>query len=147
MPRFPESLRRPAQILGTNQGTLHTLYAHVQALLDLQGVIRAVVPGDVYVASCDAAVIHLITPSPALATRLRYGHRKLIAALRDKAGIDLQQVKVSVRPNYVPPQPRLRPAKPLSPENARHLASTAKYIEDDSLRIALIRLSDRASKP
>lgn len=148
MPRIPDSIKNPTQILGARSGTLHSLYAHARELLTLQTRVRSLVPGDVYVASLDAgtATLHLVTPSSALATRLRYNQRKLIAALySDKQPVE--NLKVSVRPDPVPAQPQLREPKPLSEKNAEHLASTAQYIEDDALRKALMTLASRGTKP
>ena len=148
MPRIPDSIQSPSQILRTGRGTLHHLIDHARELLDIQQHVRQVVPGTVYVAALDADCLHLITPSSALATRVRYNQRKLLAALRQRTGKSIVRVKVSVRPEQIPAAPREpRAAHPLSPEAAQHLASSAKYIEDEDLRKAIIRLSNRALGP
>lgn len=104
-------------------------------------------PGDIYVAHCSPDELHLITPSSALATRLKYNQRKLVAQLRQVAGVTTARIRVSVRPDYLSaPRPEPAAAIPLSAENARHIASAAKYIEDEDLRKALINLSKRANE-
>lgn len=145
MPRIPESVRKPTQIIGQKTGTLQSLYNHARHLLALQAKVRAMVPGDIYVAAFDDGILHLITPSSALATRLRYHQHKLIETLRRKDRLQIGKLKVSVRPDPIPADPTHHEAIPLSPENAHHMALAAKYIEDDGLRKAMIRLSRRTS--
>ncbi|XOV87305.1 MAG: hypothetical protein ACFHX7_20490 [Pseudomonadota bacterium] len=140
MPRIPQSIQNPHQILNTRRGSLHRLYTHTQELLRVEQKIAHLMPANVHVAALDNEVLHLVTPTPALATRVRYQSRKIIAVL----GLPLKTVKVSVRPEAPATAERRRPPLPMSAENARHLADTAKYIEDKGLREALIRLSNRA---
>ncbi len=140
MARIPESIQNPHQILNTGRGSLHRLYTHAQELLRVEQKIAHLMPANVHVAALDNEILHLVTPSPAAATRVRYQSRKIIAAL----GLPLKSVKVSVRPETPTPLQRKRPPLPLSAENGQQLADTAKYIEDEGLREALIRLSNRA---
>ncbi|MEX0943509.1 MAG: DciA family protein [Pseudomonadales bacterium] len=144
MPRIPDSIRKPTQIIGQKTGTLQNLYSHARELLALQAKVRAMVPGDIYVAAFDDGILHLITPSSALASRLRYHQPKLIETLRRKDKLSIGKLKVTVRPDPIHTDPPQREAIPLSPENAHHMALAAKYIEDDGLRKAMIRLSHRA---
>lgn len=146
MPRIPDSVRNPGEILRGKAGTLHNLYVHADKLLQLQSLVRQIVPGDVYVAAFDSGTLHLITPSSALATRLKYNQKKLISLIRQQANYPVAGIKVSVRPDPAPASPATRAAATLSPASARHLAATAKYIEDAGLRKALIQLSNRARK-
>lgn len=146
VPRIPDSVRNPREILRRKTGTLHNLYTHADKLLQLQSLVRQIVPGDVYVAAFDAGTLHLITPSSPLATRLKYNQKKLISLIRQRANYPVANIKVSVRPDPSPARPQARPAAVLSPASARHLASTAKYIEDAGLRKALIQLSNRGRR-
>lgn len=141
MTRIPDSIRTPQQILG---GSLQTLYDHARSLLELQAKVRSIVPGDIYVAACESGTLHLVTPSAGLATRVRYNQRKLIARLHQPGKYLIERVKVSVRPDSVLQRPDVRNALPPSLESGRHIEATAKYIEDEGLRKALIRLAGRA---
>jgi len=119
---------------------------HARTLLALQGYIRNIVPGDIFVAACDAGYLHLVTPSSALATRIKYNQRKIIAQLRAKTGGHIERISVSVRPELTKPEVPTSPAAdPLSPDNARLMASAAQYIEDEGLRKALLRLAGHTS--
>lgn len=72
----------------------------------------------------------------------------MVALLRQQAGVNVEQIRVSVRPDYLPaPTPERPGAIPISAENARHIASSAKYIEDADLRKALINLSKHTEDP
>lgn len=139
-------MKRPSQILDRPTSTLHHLYAHSRELLQLQAIVRNLIPGEIFVASCKDRTLHIITTSSALATRLRYRQRTLVSSLRRKASHwDIEDIRISVRPEIrLEPRKTENPAIPPSPENARQLLSTAKYIEDEALRKALIRLSRRA---
>ena len=144
MPRIHDSIKNPRQILGSAPGALHRVLDHARQLLDVQARIREIIPGDIFVAACDDQCLHLITPSSALATRVKYNQRKLLAAFGHH-GRSITRIKVSVRPEYRRPDKAApRSAKTISPENARHLTSVAKYIEDEALRKALLDLSKRA---
>ena len=144
MPRIHDSIKNPRQILGSAPGALHRVLDHARQLLDLQTRVREILPGDIFVAACDDKCLHLVTPSSALATRVKYNQRKLLAVLGDH-GRSITRIKVSVRPEYHrTDKPAPRSANAISPENARHLASVAKYIEDEALRKALLDLSKRA---
>lgn len=147
MPRIHDSIKDSRQILASSSASLHRLWDHANRLLALQQEVRRLVPDDIYVAACEGDCLHLVTPSSALATRVKYNQRKLVAMLgHHRKGIT--RIKISVRPDYF----KLRRDTPsvansISPENARHLASAAKYIEDEDLRKALLRLSNRTSSP
>jgi len=54
---------------------------------------------------------------------------------------EIDHVQYAIRPSYDPPSCETS-AQPISAENARHIASVAKYIEDEPLRKALLKLSE-----
>ncbi len=135
------SPQRPSQILGKST-VLKNLYNHTKELLSIQDVIRKHLTTDIHVAAYKGQTLHLIAPSSAVATQLRYRQRNIIALLRQQYPID--KLKVSVQPSEPEPPQILNPAIPPSAENARQIADTAKYIEDEGLRKALIKLSKRA---
>lgn len=140
MPRIPDSIKSPKQIL-SGRGALGRLYRHANELLNVEKRVRAEVNGDVRVAGFESGALHLVTPSAALATRLRYQQRRFIGVL-EVAGARVTSLKVSVRPEaFTRNEPPPREAKPLSPANSRRVTETAEYIEDDDLREALLRLA------
>ncbi len=145
MPRFPESVKKPTEIL-KGRGTIGRLYRHARELLALQERISNLVPGDVRVAAFEDGTLHLVTPSSALATRLRYQQRRFIGAL-EFDGKPVSAVRVSVRPELAERyEPEPGPAPKMSAANASQIAETAKYIEDEALRAAIMRLSTRSEQ-
>ena len=150
VPRIPKSIRSPKQLFQRSNGTLNTIFSHDSALLTIESVVTNVVtnivPGEFQVASFNNGILHLITPSAALATRIKYSQRALISALRQRRNpYIVKKIKISVRPDIPERTETIRSAKPPSAENARYMADAAKYIGDESLRKALIKLSERAS--
>jgi len=144
MPKIHKSLKRPNQILKNPKGALKKIYSKTQDLLMIQSIIRKFIPANVSVASFDDHTLHLITNSSATATQIRYRQRNIITATRRLGGqFDIDNIKVSVRPDEPQFSPQLREPIPLSAENARQLAETAQYIEDEGLRKALFKLSKR----
>ena len=137
------SFKQPIQILGKSSALKH-LYTHAKELLAIQELINNHVKGDVHVAAITQSTLHLVTQSSAVATQLRYRQRNLIALLRHQYRID--NLKVSVRPSEPPKANRHASALLPSAKNAKQLADTAKYIEDEGLRKALISLSKRGLK-
>jgi len=133
---------------------LNKIFSKSQDLIQLQNALRQTFPGEVYVASLSEGTLHLITPSASLATRLKYRHSAIKAALQQiplsgagsqnrREVLQIEQIKVSVQPNYKPPVSPERSAIAPTPQTARLIAETAQYIEDEPLRKALIRLSKR----
>lgn len=146
MSRIPKSLKQADQILKNSNGLLHKVYSQSLDLLEIQAVIRKFVPANVYVASIRNNTLHLITSSAATATQITYRQRNIISATRrHDARFEVNKLKVSVRPEDPEFKLPSREAIPPSPENARLLAETAKYIEDGALRKALIKLSKRGN--
>ena len=144
MSRIHKSLKLADQILKNPKGLLNKVYSQSRDLLAIQSVIRKFVPSNVYVASIRNETLYLITNSAATATQITYRQRNIIAATRRVgAQFEVNNIKVSVRPED--PEFKLPPREPIPPsvENAHQLATTAKYIEDPALRKALIKLSRR----
>jgi hypothetical protein len=137
------AFKQSGQILSQAKGTLHRLLVRTDDLILLQRLVRKVVAGDIFVASLDQGQLHLITPSAALATRLKYSQKTVIASLiQRKNPYPVDSMKISVRPDYIPPAKPERHTTPVSQANAEHIAETAQYIEDEALRKALFRLSN-----
>ena len=148
MPKIPSSIKRTSQLLQQSRGSLKAIFNHTQELLAIETVVRNVLDCDEHnsaqVASFSKGSLHLITSSAALATRIKYSQRSMIAALRRlKKPYFIKTVKVSVRPEFHKAPPVTRSALAPSAENARYIANAAKYIGDEPLRKALIKLSDR----
>lgn len=138
--RIPKSLSQPAQIL-RRSSMLKDLYARANVLLSVQNTVRRLVGAEVAVASCDDGALHIVTDSGAVATRLRYRQRAIIAEIRQHSHLDIDSLKVTVQPKEVAPRPDIPVRTPPSAKNARQITETAKYIEDEELRKALIRLA------
>ncbi len=154
MARKPKYFKDPAQMFSRPRSRLNKIFSKSQDLIQLQNALRQTFPGEVYVASLSEGILHLITPSASLATRLKYRQKAIKVSLEQMplpgAGsnhrrevLQIKQIRVTVSPNYRPPEPPQRSAIAPSPETARLIAETAQYIEDEPLRKALIRLSKR----
>jgi hypothetical protein len=137
------AFRRPGQILSQANGTLNRLLAKTNDLILLQRLVRKIVAGDIFVASLEHGQLHVITPSAALATRLKYNRKAVIASLQQRKNpYTIDSIKISVRPDYTASIKSERHMPHVSLSSAEHIAETAQYIEDDALRKALFRLSD-----
>lgn len=142
MTRVPKTIKSARQILAGSNHILQSLYVQSLELASLEQIVRQFVPEDISVASFDNHVLTLVTSSSAVSTRVRYRQRNIITALkRASRGLAVESIKIIVRPEIKPePRPE-RALPPISPENARHIEETAKYIQDEPLRKALLRLS------
>jgi len=154
MARHPKYFKDPKQLFARPRSKLNKIFSHSQDLIALQNTLRQTFPGEVYVASLVEGTLHLVTPSASLATRLKYRQKAIkdsleqlnfqdTGAKHQKKAIHVEQIKISVRPNFKPPTPPTRYAIPPTPQTARLIAETAQYIEDGPLRKALLRLSKR----
>ncbi len=142
--RISGSLKRPKDILTNQKGILSRVYKQSRELLAIQAVIQESLPDSVYVASIQNGCLHLVTSSSSTATRIKYGERNLVTSLRNRGkGLDISKITVSIRPEQ--PETKLTAPEPMpiSRESAEQLSNTAKYIEDEPLRNALINLSKR----
>jgi hypothetical protein len=152
MARLTKYYKDPKQLFSRPRSRLNKIFSHTQNLIQLQNALRRTFPGEVYVASLEEGTLHLITPSASLATRLKYRQSAIKAALEGveilgsqnrKTTIQVEQINISVRPNFKLPTPLTKPAIAPTRQAARHIAETAQYIEDEPLRKALIKLSKR----
>ena len=83
----------------------------------------------------------LLTAKSTQATQIRYRQRSIISALR-RRGLEVSSLKIKVQPIFSAKKPE-DSERYLTPQNASQLQQTAAYIEDESLRNALIKLSKR----
>ena len=154
MARHPNYFKDPTQLFTRPRSRLNKIFSHSQDLITLQNALRQTFPGEVYVASLVDGTLHLVTPSASLATRLKYRQSAIKASLEQvflhgsgsknrKEAVHVEQIKISVRPNFKPPTPPTRSAIAPTPQTAKLIAETAQYIEDEPLRKALLRLSKR----
>lgn len=145
MPEIPQSIKLPKQILQRRKGALGAIHHQIRTLLDVQAAVNSLLNADVKVASIEAGCLHLITPSAALATRLRYSQKTLLNGLRTRdKPFNFNQIKISVRPDLMTiPTPLTHEALKPNKQNAEQIAATAQYIEHEPLRKALLKLSMR----
>jgi|DEB0MinimDraft_10_1074344.scaffolds.fasta_scaffold60359_2 hypothetical protein len=140
--RLPKSLKSTDQILKGSNNILVSLFSQSRELARIQQIARRVVDHDISVGPLKSGTLTFFTESAALATRLRYRQRQLLAALR-RAGIDVQQVRFRVEPTVPKPeQPGVE--RELSDASASHLRQSAAFIEDPALRSAMEKLSERS---
>lgn len=128
-----------------SSGPLYRLYNKVRILKGFQQIIENCLPSamvsHIKISSYRNNSLHLIIDNAHWATRLRYIEQDMIKKLKSVDEFrHLNRVRYSVRPSYSPPS-HTRPAQSISSESAKHIASVAKYIEDEQLRKALIKLS------
>ena len=83
----------------------------------------------------------LLTAKSTQATQIRYRQRNIISALR-RRGLEVSSLKIKVQPTFSAKKPEDSP-RYLTQQVASQLQQTAAYIEDESLKNALIRLSKR----
>jgi len=131
------------------KGGLKTVLRQAQDLLALEAIVSEAVdsylPGEIKVAALKDGILLLTTPTAALATRINYSQMPIIASLkRQKKPWIITQIKISVRPKSDKKSTKPTALIPLSEDNGQLLAATALYIEDESLREALLSLSRRA---
>jgi hypothetical protein len=124
---------------------LHTIYQQACRLDDLQKTLMEILPvtmrPHVRICNYQGDSLHLFVDTAHWATRLRYMELELITNLRALSSFQhLKSVRYSIRPVYTPPSYH-KSARAISKESANHIATVAKYIEDEPLRKALIKLS------
>jgi len=131
------------------KGGLKAVLKHARDLLTLEAIVSEAVdsylPGEIKVASLKMGILHLTTPTAALATRINYSQMKLIALLKRQTKPWLiTHIKISVRPKSEKKTIESTSLTPPSEDNGKLLSATAQYIEDESLREALLSLSHHA---
>lgn len=145
MKKASQTLKPVGNLLTKKTSRLNTIYQQALRLDDLQKTIIDILPAamrpHVRICSYQEDSLHLFVDTAHWATRLRYMESELITHLRALASFQhLKSVRYSVRPVYTPPSYH-KSARAISKENANHIATVAKYIEDEPLRKALIKLS------
>ena len=145
MPRVPKSIRSTRQILQGSNHILQSLYTQSRDLLEIERCVRRELQAEVYVAAFKNNILSLTTPKGSVATSVRYRQRNIISSLR-RQGIDVNTLKIKVLPRY-DPLPEVTRERQLSSESASRLEETARYIDDEPLQRALLRLSRRGRTP
>lgn len=108
----------------------------------MEAVISRYVDENFAVSSLKNNELTLVTATGASATKLRYRQRNLISALR-RDGFQISTIKIKVQPEFQATEEAVV-ERQLTPETARHLMTSAQYIEHEPLKKALENLSKRA---
>ena len=140
-----DNLKPIASHLLEPSGPLYNLYTKTCILRGFQRIIERCLPNamisHVKISSYRNNSLHLVIDNGHWATRLRYIEQDLTKKLKSTDEFhQLNRIRYSVRPSYTPPSSD-KGALAISTKNAKHIASVAKYIEDEQLRKALIKLS------
>ena len=138
-------LKRPSSLFADPGSAVHALFKQTRTLHRLQQLVYRYLPPaaqpHVRVAAYRDDTLHLLTDSAHWVTRLRYQEGELIEKLKSHSPFhQLNHIRLTVKPWYTPLETR-RPASPISANNAKQMVTVAKYIEDEPLRKALIKLS------
>jgi len=141
MSRVPKSIKSTQQILRGSHHILHSLYAQSQDLRTIQQIVDNVLDVETSVASLKNNELTLLTSKSTQATQIRYRQRNIISALR-RRGLEVSSLKTKVQPIFSAKKHE-DSERYLTPQNASHLQQTAAYIEDEALKNALIKLSNR----
>ena len=141
MSRVPKSIRSTQQILKGSSNILHSLYAKSLDLRTIQQIVDDVLDVETNVGSLKNNELTLLTAKSTQATQIRYRQRNIISALR-RRGLQVSSFKIKVQPIFPAKKPENR-ERYLTLQNAFQLQQTAAYIEDESLKNALINLSKR----
>ncbi len=145
MKKADQTLKPVSSLFNQKTSRLNTIYQQARRLDDLQKTLLDILPDSmrphVRICSYQRDSLHLFVDTAHWATRLRYMESDLIATLRTLSSFQhIKTVRYSVRPVYTSPSYH-KSACAISKENADHIATIAKYIEDEPLRKALIKLS------
>jgi hypothetical protein len=141
MSRVPKSIRSTQQILKGSNHILHSLYAQSQDLRTIQQIVDNVLDVETSVASLKNNALTLLTAKSTRATQIRYRQRNIISALR-RRGLEVSSLKIKVQPIFSAKKHE-DSERYLTSQNASQLQQTAAYIEDEALKNALIKLSNR----
>ncbi|MES1954627.1 DUF721 domain-containing protein [Salinisphaera hydrothermalis] len=95
----------------------------------------------IQVAGYDDFQLRLHVASAAWATRLRYMEKQLTRALAQRMRLQVDGIRIKIRPVNLGPFQPVQRARYLSIDTRRHLEQTAAYIDDRSLADALRRLA------
>jgi len=141
MSRVPKSIRSTQQILKGSNHILHSIYAQTEELRTIQQFVDDVLDVETSVGSLKNNELTLLTAKSTQAAQIRYRQRNIISALR-RRGLEVSSLKIRVQPIFSAKKPE-NSERYLTPQVASQLQQTATYIEDESLKNALVRLSKR----
>jgi hypothetical protein len=144
MSRVPKSIRSTHQILKGTSHILHLLYAKSQELGTIQQIVDDVLDVKISVGSLKNNELTLLTAKSTQATQIRYRQRNIISALR-RRGLEVSSLIIKVQPTFSAKITE-KSERYLTPQIAFQLQQTAAFIEDESLKNALIRLSKRTRR-
>lgn len=95
----------------------------------------------IQVAAYESHHLRLHVASAAWATRLRYMEQQLTRALAQRMQLQVNGIRIKVRPVNLGPFRPVQRARYLSTDTQKHLKQTAAYIDDAALAEALRRLA------
>jgi len=107
----------------------------------IQQIVDDVLDVETSVGSLKNNELTLLTAKSTQATQIRYRQRNIISALR-RRGLEVFSLKIRVQPTFSAKVPE-DSDRYLTRQVASQLQQTAAYIEDEALKNALIRLSER----
>jgi hypothetical protein len=144
MARLPKSITLPGRMFRQPKGVLRNIFDEAAILLDIQAAVKEVVRSDIQVAGLNDGELHLVTPSAAIATRIKYSQKSIIGILKTRRGDKpIKTIRISVRPIFDKPERPDREALPPNAANARQLEAAADHVSDPELKEALRRLAAR----
>jgi hypothetical protein len=118
---------------------LQSLYVKTGELRTIQQIVDDVLDVETRVGSLKNKELTLLTAKSTQATQVRYRQRSTISALR-RRGLDVSFIKIKVQPAFSAKNPE-NSKRYLPPQIASQIQQAAAFIQDESLRNALIKLS------
>lgn len=104
-------------------------------------ILPATTAPHLQVAAYEDYQLRLHVANAAWATRLRYMETQLARALAQRMRLQVDGIRIKVRPVDLGPFAPVRRARYMSPATRRHLEQTAGYIDNGPLAEALCRLA------
>jgi len=124
------------------------LLERAQKLLRLEQTVLRILPEDLAphckVLNLRNKGLIVSATSSAWAARLRFAAPELVGQLRSHYSLDVETLRIRIRPQTSDPRPLRRRPPRLSRESASLLAQTAQDIEHHGLQEALFRLAAEA---
>ena len=143
--------RSPVSILSSAGAETHSVIRRVRFLQQINAALASVLPPSaalhVGVAGYQQGELVLVVDSGSWATRLRYQQEILRRALAQSMRLDLDRLRIRVRPPVPVSQAAPVINRRLSAGSRQHLIATAKHIEDANLAQALTRLARSGNAP
>lgn len=142
----PHWFKRPSQVFKSPNSPLYDIYRKAQTLNQQLDLLETCIPpeiqGHIRIASLKDGTLHVFADSGTWASFIRYHEVEILEDLQQFVSFrHLQHIRCSVRPWYQAPRDT-GPARKISEESAKHIASAAKHIKDHNLRKALMRLAE-----